>query len=257
LSFFQFKKKKIQGYVYVADSENELFKNVKAGDIVIKKDKSSPYIVVDHRLESIIISNWPGKLYKVEILDPSKEKDINKGLVKNIWYTRTFGVNILEEVSVKVLFGKHGKSVVNLANFIKTITEENVINLAKFDNKDNKHLYSKAWKNWIELHDKTHPFLEEEHINTLKLRLKDSSVSSPINQGLSVIANQLDKRAEELVGDSAYTTNEDGDLCLQPTWAKAQDILLHAGMSFATDPILTATERASLRNPLQHLFDES
>ena len=130
MKLFSFHKEKIKGFVYSADEENELFKNAKVGDSIIKKEKKPPYIVVDHSLGTKIITRWPGKIYKVEVINPSKEKKINKGLVKNIWYTRTYGVKIIEEVPIEMLFGKNGKEICKIIDLTRNISEENVSSIS-------------------------------------------------------------------------------------------------------------------------------
>lgn len=249
MNLFNFSKKKIQGYVYTSKDENELFGNAKVGDSIIKKDKKPPFIVVDHSLDTKIITQWPGKLFKVEIINPAKEKIINKGLVKDVWYTRTYGVKILEEVEIKELFGDNGQKVEQIIDLTRNITEEKVIELSKFDKGLNKELFTKAWRNWIIIYDVNHPFINDDHHNTIKLSPKNERYSSPIKEGLSIISSQFDIRARELVGDSAFEVDEEGEIHLSPVWASAVEKILHAGMSYASDNILSESERETLRAP--------
>lgn len=254
MSLFNFSKRKIQGYVYASKDENELFGNAKVGDSVIKKDKKPPFIVVDHSLDTTIITQWPGKLFKVEIINPSREERINQGLVKDVWYTRTFGVKILEEVEIKKLFGNNGQKVEQIIDLTRNITEEKVKELSKFDKGLNKELFTKAWRNWIIIYDANHPFVNDNHHNTIKLSPKNERYSSPIKEGLSIISSQFDIRARELVGGSAFKVDEEGEICLLPIWANAVEKILHAGMSYASDNILSESERETLRTPFNEVF---
>lgn len=255
MNLFNSNKRKIQGYVYISNDKNELFANAKVGDLIIKKDKKPPFIVVDHSLDTKIITQWPGKLFKVEVINPSKEKKINKGLVKDIWYTRTFGVKILGEVEIKELFGDNGQDIVQIINLTRTISEHKVLQLSNFDKGMNSELFQKAWRNWILIYDKNHPFVNEDHFNTIKIALKNQRYSSPIKEGLSIISSQFDIRVRELVGDSAFEIDEDGEFYLQPIWAKAVEKILHAGMSYASDNILSESERKTLRAPFSEVFE--
>lgn len=254
MNLFNFSKRKIQGYVYASNDENELFENAKVGDSIIKKDKKPPFIVVDHSLDTKIITQWPGKLFKVEVINPSREKRINKGLVKDVWYTRTFGVKILEEVAIKELFGDNGQEIEQIINLTRNISENKVLELSKFDKGLNSELYTKAWQNWIKIYDANHPFVNDNHDNTIKLSPKNERYSSPIKEGLSIISSQFDIRARELVGDSTFGIDEDGEIYLKPIWAKAVEKILHAGMSYASDNILTENERKKLREPFKKVF---
>ena len=254
MDLFNLSKRKIQGYIYTSKDENELFGNAKVGDTVIKKDKKPPFIVVDHSLDTKIITQWPGKLFKVEVINPSREKRINEGLVKDACYTRTFGVKILEEVEIKELFGDNGEKIEIIINLTRNITEDNVLELSKFDKGMNSELFTKAWQNWIKIYDSNHPFVNDDHFDTIKLAPKNQRYSSPIKEGLSIISSQFDIRARELVGDSAFGVNNDGEIYLQPIWAKALEKILHAGMSYASDNILTESERKKLRVPFKEVL---
>ena len=255
MKLFNFNKKTIQGYVYASKEENELFKGAITGDLVIKKDKKPPYIVVDHTLDTKIITQWPGNLFKVEVLNPSKEKGINKGLVKNVWYTRTLGVKIIDEVNISELFGRNGQKVEQIIDFTRNITEEKVLELSKYSEKENRDLFTKAWRNWIMLYNKNHPYLNDEHYNTISLSPENQRYSSPIKEGLSIISSQFGIRARELVGETAFGVDEEGELYLQPIWANAVEKILHAGMSYASDEIITEIERQNLRKPFNEVFE--
>ncbi len=253
MSLFNFKKRKIQGYVYVPKGD-KLLRNSKVGDRVIKADKTPPYIVVDHAIETIIITQWPGKLFKVEVINPSKEEYINKGLVKDVWYTRTFGVRLLKEVETKVLFGVYGHSIEQILNLTQNITKENVEELSKIESGMNRLLFSKAWQNWIKMHDIHHPFANEDHFDTIKISLINQKRNSPINEAFAIISAQFSIRAKQLVGSSAFRLGNDGETFLQPIWANAIEKINHAAMSYASDSILSASERQDLRTPFNKVF---
>ena len=255
MKLFNFNKKIIQGYIYVSKEENELFKGFEIGDSVIKKNKNPPYIVVDHTLDTKIITQWPGKLFKVEVINPSKEKGINKGLVKDIWYTRTLGVKILDEVNISKLFGGNGQNIEQIIDLTRNITEEKVLAFSKYSETENRDLFTKAWRNWIMLYNKNHPYLNDEHYNTISLSQKNQRYSSPIKKGLSIISSQFDIRARELVGETAFGVDEEGELYLQPIWANAVEKILHAGISYASDEILSEIERRNLRKPFNEVFE--
>ena len=237
MSLFNSTKRSIQGYVYASKEENDLFENAKAGDLIIKKDKIPPYIVVDHSLETKIITQWPGKLFKVEVIDPANEKKLNEGLVKDVWYTRTLGVKILEEVPIAELFGPNGQKIEQIIDLTRTINERQILALSKYDEEPNRALFAKAWRNWIMRYGK---------------KLERSS--SPIKAGLSIITSQFDVRARALAGDSAFGIDEDGEIYLQPLWATAVENILHAAMSYAPDDILSEFERKKMRAPFNEVF---
>jgi len=255
MNLLNLKKKKIQGFVYSADDDNELFKDAKVGDLIIKQDRNPPFIVVDHTLDKTIITSWPGKLYKVEVINQSKEKDLNEGLVKNVWYTRTLGIKILEELSVENIFGKNGKQISRIIDLTRNITEEQVNSLSKYDIESGRNLFTKAWRNWILLTDKDHIYLNDDHYNTLKVFPNNQVYSSPIREGLSIISSQFDIRARELVGESAFGVDEEGEIYLQPKWSNACEKLKQGGMSYESDNLLSEAEKETLRKPVMEVFN--
>lgn len=255
MNLFNLRRNKIQGFVYSSDEDNKLFKDSKVGDVITKQDRNPPFIVVDHSLDKIIVTRWPGKLYEVEVINQSKEEGLNKGLVKNVWYTRTLGVKILREVPVENIFGPNGNQISQIITWARNITEEQINSFSKYDLESSRDLFTKAWRNWILITDKEYPYLNEDHFDTLKLFSNNQKYNSPIREGLSIIASQFDIRARELVGESAFGIDDEGEIFLQPKWAKASEILRHGGMSYESDNLLTTSEKQTLRKPVMEVFN--
>jgi hypothetical protein len=248
-----FMKKKIVGFVYSALEDDERFRNAKVGDLIINKDKNPPWIVVDHTLGRTIVTKWPGKLFEVEILNPSREKSINKGLVKDVWYTRTFGVKIIRELTVDNLFGQNGKEICWLIDLTRNIDEQQVTLLAGTSNENNRDLYSKAWEKWIALTDKGSLSLDDNHYDILKVFPRNQRFNSPIREGLSIISSQFRIRAREILGEKAFII-DDEEQYLIPVWANACEKLLHAGMSFESYGLLTIKEKKDMIRPIIETF---
>ena len=254
MKLFNFRTEKIRGYVYSASDDDEQFRNAQIGDLIINKDKKPPWIIVYHSLDTVSITKWPGKLFEAEVLNLSKEKSLNKGLVKNVWYTRTSGVRILRELSADILFGRNGTLISQIIDRTRNITEQEVISLAEIEANEAREIFSKAWGNWIALTNKDCPYPGEGHCDTIEVISKNQSYGSPINKGLSVIASQINIRAREILGDKAFTEDEGGELNLIPVWAKACERLLHAGMSYESEGLLSESEKEILSFPYKKVF---
>lgn len=239
---------------YLSDEKIELFKTAKVGDNIIKQEKTPPYLVVDHDLDKIIITTWPGKLYKVAVLNPSEEKQINTGLVKNIWYTRTFGVKILEELPVEIIFGDNGLQIKQILDFIINITEEQVSQLANYDVEQNQKIYSNAWNNWVSLTDKEYHNSSSDFEKVIQVFPKNQSRVSPIGQGLSIISTIFYQTARKLTQDEALEIDEEGEIHLKPKWSIASTHCLNAGMSYEDSNLITEDEKALLRRPFEEVF---
>ena len=255
MKWFKSNKEKIKGYVYSGDDEDGLFVDAKIGDLIIKQNKKPPYIVVDHTLATKIITKWPGKLFHVEVINEKNEKDINKGLVKDVWYTRTFGVKILDEISLESVFGENGKAIKNLIDLTRNIEIEEVELLANYDTESNRPVLNKAWRNWVRMTDKEYEFFDEDYSDTLKMSPKNQVHSSPIREGLSIISSQFDIRARELVGESAFEIDDEGEIFLRPKWRAAVETLLQAGMSYESDNLITNEEKELLQRPMIEVFN--
>lgn len=260
----------ITGYVYVPDKQKlftggkvgdrefinkdiELFANARPGDLVIKEDKKPPYIVVDHDWITSIITQWPGKLFKVSILNPLDEKDINTGLVENIWYTRTYGLKILEELPAEVVFGTNGKEIKNLLSLIQNITEVQVNQLAEYALEVNRKLYSETWNRWKNFCDGSSSI--EDYENVIASQSKNSQVKSPIGIGLSVISNTFYQTVRKLTRDDALEIDEEGEVCLKAKWTAAGEHFLNAAMSYESNNLLTEQEKNQLRTPVTKVFE--
>lgn len=249
------KSKNLKGYVYYSVNEDKRFSEAKSDDIIKNDSNRPPWIVVDHDLNSIIVTKWPGKLFEVEVLNQSNEKKINKGLVKDVLYTRTLGVKIIREIPLENLFGENGAEICQIINSTRNITEQQVISLSKFKNDDSREIYSKAWEKWIDIYDKESSYARDKHYDTLKIFTNNNRYSSsPIKQGLAIIANQLDLRAREILGKEAFIIDE-GEEYLISEWADAMEKLLHAGMAKESDGLLTLEEKEILMKPCRETFN--
>lgn len=260
----------ITGYVYVPDKQElftggkvgdrefvnkdiELFANARPGDLVIKEDKKPPYIVVDHHWVTSLITQWPGKLFKVSILNPLDEKDINAGLVENIWYTRTYALKVLEELPAEIVFGANGKEIKNLLALIQNVTEVQVNQLADHALEVNRKLYSETWNRWKNFCDGNLSI--ENYENVISSQPKNSQVKSPIGIGLSVISNTFYQTVRKLTQDEALEIDEDGEVWLKAKWAAAGEHFLNAAMSYESNDLLTNQEKKLLRKPIIEVFE--
>ena len=164
-------------------------------------------------------------------------------------------MNILAKIPVHHVFGDNGQKISQSIDLTRNITIEQVNLLSKYELEFSRNLYSKTWKNWIKAIDKNSPHLNENHFNTEEICLTNGKYDSPIKGGLSIIYAQFTKRARELVGEDAFTTDEDGDLCLKPTWSTASENLLHFGISYTPYNIISETERSALRKSVTEVFN--
>jgi hypothetical protein len=162
------------GFVYAAGDEHPL-KGVVAGGRVALPSRKPPWIVVDHVIEKVIVAEWPGKLWAVEIIEADPEAQ--QGLVPNAWYTRATAVNVVEELPLARLFGHHGEPVCRIIETARQIDLERVQRLAEARSPSADDAYSAAWNTWLSSADPASPHLGGDHSGVLDIS------GSPINCG--------------------------------------------------------------------------
>ncbi|MAE66259.1 MAG: hypothetical protein CMJ18_18465 [Phycisphaeraceae bacterium] len=249
MKLFNRKKQITTGFTYCAVEDDPRFRHAKIGDVIVNERRTPPWIVVDHETATIIVANWPGRLFEVEILDPSGEEDLNADLVKNVWYSRTLGVRILNELPIRKLFGPNGQHLCRIIDKARSLSVEQVESLTRFDTTEAGRIFAEVWNRWIATQDRP------DGVVAFGMPASDGSFGSPINRGLSTIAPQVDVRARELLGDEAFIEDEDGETCLVPDWSHACSILLHAGLSHDPDGLLSAAEKRILSSAFREVFE--
>src|SRR6188474_3531211 len=79
------------GFVFVPDTEDGPMRSAETGATIRNVVSGPPWIVVDHAIESIIADGWPGRLWKVSILEAAGEQPM-----RTAPYTRAVAVRVLE-----------------------------------------------------------------------------------------------------------------------------------------------------------------
>lgn len=246
---------KIQGFVYVTAQKDPKLFETSVGYKYIKADDQPPYIVVDHALDSVLVTKWPGRLLKVEVLNQANEKEINQGLVKNIWYSRTLGVEILDELPISELFNPGGIIVVKILDFASTMNDADADCLAQFDISKAHQIYSDTWNAWLKTKDPSSIHLNNNHFDTLAILPKNSRRT--LNNSFSVIANLVWDRAKEVLGEAAFTRDEEDEFILKKSRAHARSILTQAAMAHNAAAFISEENREILLAPWSSIASKS
>ncbi len=233
----------IQGYT-IAYHDDPIYQDAKAGQF-IKVENKPPCLIVNHTIERAILTRWPFKLWKTEINAQSYNKDLQKGLIAKAGYTRTYRLQLLEELPADLLFGDKGAAVSKILDKAVQITQEQVSQLFEFDYKDAEKHYSKAWDEWLKRRDKVHRMGNNQGVIY--------SGGSPLNHGLSLISNVIHKRAIALLGKEKALIFEDDECYLVADWSAASTAFLHAAMASRTD-LLSANEAKQMLIPFKTIF---
>lgn len=238
-----------QGFVYVPEVEQGPMKNASAGATISTGTKQPPWIVVDISLDSIIPAKWPGKLWEVEIVEPAPEQPNSTAR-----YTRAVTVRVLDEQPISQLFGSHGASVCQVLDKARQLEVLDVQALATSTSQTTRRAYSRAWSNWLAQVEPNSPHRGDDLSGTLAI--SGEKTRSPIGAGFSVLYSVFVKRARELVGDSAFLVDSEGEQSLVLEWANAFDALLAAAMAFGAPDAISPSDREALSSPWTRVFGE-
>lgn len=230
------------GFVYTPEKTPGPLTIANVGDVV-SSATTPPWIVVDHRKDSIVFTNWPGTLWLVEVVEPAPHSDqITEA------YTRARTVRLLERASATELFGPHGKSVENLLNQAARLELPEVAGMHSPE-PESYDKYAEAWSKWLK-HVSDSPSLGQDHSRTLGIGPR--GYDSPIGRGFVLLFNVVHKRANELEGDFAFTIDNDGEIHFTKKWQFAFDAALHAAMACGAPDLLSEIDRRLLAAPWEH-----
>lgn len=225
----------VEGFVYVPEESKEAMKQASQGARVSLSDGKPPFIVVDHYLESIVVAKWPGRLWRVRILEPlTKEAEQAAGvatLIAGASYTRALSVEVLDEIPIARLFGARGEAVCAIISQARQMQMEQVHSLAAARHPAAGATYAGLWKKWLASISHVTSTDPPDDVATVSVFVGPGRPKSPVNEGFSVLYQEMISRAESVSGAAAFI-EEDEDRYLEPIWSAATKTLLDATMAY-------------------------
>lgn len=242
------RRKRQTGFIYIADERRDLrFAQAEPGDEIRNDTRDAPWIVVDHSLDSILVTSWPGTLWEAEVIDADFPQTHDGD------YTRAVAVRILRRLPSHELFGPNGEAVAWIVDRSSNLTRDEAETLAHHRAPDAGRVYSRAWQNWDQLPDDKRVFEDWEGI----IGAGGTGPVSPIRRGLSAVFNAVCASALEIDGENAWFDedgpDEDPDMHLIEPWAAASLCLIEAAMALGAPDLLPAEDRALLTAPWRAL----
>lgn len=224
-----------EGYVYVANSDGGPMRRAVVGTTIRIPGGGPPWIVVDHAPTNATLAKWPGRLWKVRIIEPEKPKNQPYAYAG---YTRANSVEVLREEGTSILFGVHGDEVVGVLEQAMLLTREKAAALATRRHPEASAAYDRLFRHWARTKNIPH-----EHHGDLDgtLKLGGRGSNSPIFEGLSVLYTVVFERAKSIDGDDAIESDDEAQW-LAPPWRDAHSVLSDAAL------VLGAPEFASERD---------
>jgi hypothetical protein len=211
------------GFCYVAQRDTgHLMSTAAAGDRVVAPSPP-PWLVVCHTLESLLVTSWPGQLFRVAVVPPGTPQEREaleraiEDFVPNVPFTRALAVDVLEVLPPTILFGPNGPAVVEVIDFAESLTYRVAAALTVARHPAANDAYSEVVKSWLA----TQPH-----------RALDRPL---VAHGLTVVYEEVWQSSRRRGGSGAFTTtyapgNEDGEETLAEPWATAAKVLLDTAM---------------------------
>ncbi|MFN3891379.1 MAG: hypothetical protein ACK4MV_13355 [Beijerinckiaceae bacterium] len=229
------------GYVYAAKGETGPMQDARVGGAVRLPDRGPPWIVVDFDLAKMTVTRWPGRLWRVRVMEAATERDQRvAGGPPNDQanYVRAIAVRVLNEEDPARLFGPHGGALIALFDGAARITRDQAQRLARSRHADAAGAYDRAMRRWASGENLATPSADLD--GALKIGGR-----SPINAALAVLHGILFERAHAI--DGAHASSElDNDVSLVEPWATAAQTMGDAALAIGAPELMSMEDRAAL-----------
>ncbi|UKY53067.1 hypothetical protein [Streptomyces inhibens] len=238
------------GFVFISDESPGYLKTATAGTRVTLPVFTPPWIVVDHALERVPVTGWPGRLFRVQAVPPTTDEEraamarAAAGLASHAGYTRAIAVDLLEELSSSVLFGPHGDAVRHIIEAGSALDEGRARALESARHPAAEGEYGRAWDRWLAEQPEGAAYRNQDHVWTLSIPGAGPS-GSPIGDGFSLIWRMVGTAAQDRGSAGSFTLDEDGDQALADPWDTALGALLDAAMALGA-PHLTDSDAVTV-----------
>ena len=216
-------------------------RDARVGAVLRLADRGPPWIVVDFALDRIIVANWPGRLWRVRVIEAASARDQRQaGGQPNhqATYLRAIAVEILSEQSPAVLFGPHGSNLISLFEQAASLNSQTAQRLAAARSDAAPAAYDRVMRRWAQAAQVA--VWEDNLDGVLKI-----GGGSPINGGLATLHRVVFERAISIGGPDAIA--HDGEaVTLNEPWATAAKVASDAALALGAPQFASGTDRRGL-----------
>ncbi len=222
------------GYVYAPDADPGVMREAREGALVRIAGRGPPWIVVDFDPARIAIARWPGRLWRVSVIEAASADDqrpVGGPPNDSVSYVRAIVVRVLNAENPAMLFGERGEQILPLLDQAASLTRETAAALAAARDDNAAGAYDRAFRLWAASADIP---VSGEHLDgALKI-----GGGSPVNSALTALFSLVLERARSVDGAAATIETDDGNGLAQPWDGAVQamcDAILARGAGVASE----------------------
>lgn len=138
-----------------------------------------------------------------------------------------------------MLFGPHGDAISTIIDAARELNAEQAAKLSASRHPEAERAYNRVWDAW--LRDRGMPGPDAKDGLDGTLAMSGFRPTSPINSGLTVLYNELLRRAALLSGNAATETDGDDTWLVDP-WRGAGAALLEAALALGAPSFAGSTD---------------
>ncbi|MEP3071189.1 hypothetical protein [Maricaulis sp.] len=225
------------GFVYVPVDKTGPLATASPGDLIEIADRKPPWIVAYHSLGHVLLANWPGRLWLVQVVE-RLEPQGHRGN-----YTRCISVRIIREIKTHHVFGAHGEAVEEVLAYASALARPQAEQLAANRHDEAKVLQTAGWYRWLAETEKRET--SDECSMDGVLAAGQGATRSPIGHGLSLVHGGVWNAAIRADGDAAIEEDEDESWLVSP-WSEAASALMDAAWGKGAPEFFDEAEREIL-----------
>jgi len=187
------------GYVYAPDADPGVMHEARDGALVRIAGRGPPWIVVDFDPPRIAIARWPGRLWRVSVIEAASADDqrpVGGPPNDSVSYVRAIAVRVLNPVDPAMLFGERGAQILPLLDQAASLTRETAAALAAARDDNAAGAYDRAFRLWA--------------------ASADIPVGDDLDGALKTVYRLVLERARAVDGAAAVIETDDGNGLAQP-----------------------------------------
>ena len=240
----KFQHAPLKGYVYRPRVDLGPFEDAAPNCIVSVGDKKPPWLVVDHDIETIVVSDWPGTLWLVEVIEPVEQARLIASGQLGVPHTPAWAVRVIKEVATNYLFGVHGDEVCSIIHVATNLSFEQAAALGHNRHPDARSVNARAWQTWTEELDRG-SLASLDDGSAAMIAPSVVVAGSPVGTGLLVLHDELWKRASSVSGLAAFESTDDETWLAEP-WSEALSALVDTALACGAPRLMSPEDRQIL-----------